>query len=153
MPWGVPSSGDAAKPRKVIDCWNGFPCPDVALTLLAFWSRNCVSVSGRCTLIARLPKICTLAGTSRIGTPRPGSGVVPITCTAGNSSTSAGLSAAPARPAVQPAAATSTTTPAARDDRWKNIQGSVVSYETAESLRDRTGWSSEDPIDNEAVDY
>src|SRR6185503_10880956 len=105
MPCGVPSSGDAEKPRKSSDCWYALPCPDAALTLFEFWSKNCVSVRGRVRANRRLSKIWTLAGTSRSGVPNPGNGAVPTTCTEGSSNTSAGLSAAPACAAAAPTTA------------------------------------------------
>ncbi len=93
MPWGVPSSGEAAKPRMFRSGWNGFPWAALAPTLPASLSSSPARLAACRRRRSRLVRICTLAGRSRSRTPEPGSGVVPTMSTCGSSSTSAGLSA------------------------------------------------------------
>ena len=46
-PCGVPSSGDAVKPRKLTSDWNGFPVAALTLTLLGLASRKSAMFAGR----------------------------------------------------------------------------------------------------------
>src|SRR5204862_2423205 len=57
------------------------------------WLMNSGRLSGCCRPISSPVTAWTLAGTCAAGTPNPGSGVTPITSTAGVSSCSAGFSA------------------------------------------------------------
>src|ERR1700690_4001276 len=84
-PWGVPSTGEAVKPRKLTSSANGLPCVSLTLTLpnpswsasatLSAWpASNCVPES-----------VCTLPGPCSAGSALEAIGVVPTMTTSGNS--------------------------------------------------------------------
>ena len=83
-PCGVPSSGDAVKPRKLKSGWKSLPLGELTTTLLALNfeelrdARRCAGARG-----SRAPNDWTLDGTCPSGVPRPGSGAVPMTSIGG----------------------------------------------------------------------
>ncbi len=59
-PCGVPSSGDAAKPRKLTSGWKSLPLGDPSVMLFAFHSRNGATPVWRSREIMRDGNDCTL---------------------------------------------------------------------------------------------
>src|SRR5580692_1147107 len=79
MPCGVPSTGDASKPRNSTSGWNGSASVSLKFTLLTCWS------SAPSTLTAPLRdrsldlNVWMLPGILSLSTLKPGTGVMPTT--------------------------------------------------------------------------
>src|ERR1700690_738204 len=103
-PWGVPSTGEAVKPRKLTSSWNGLPCVSLTLTLPnpALSASATLSACPPCNCLPE--SVCTLPGTCSAGSALELIGVVPTTTSSGNSLLESTLpSAAGTRTAGSPA--------------------------------------------------
>jgi hypothetical protein len=79
MPCGVPSTGDASKPRNSTSGWNGSASVSLKLTLLACWSSAPSTLAAPLRVRSLDLKVWMLPGILSLSTLKPGTGVTPTT--------------------------------------------------------------------------
>src|SRR5580698_620292 len=79
MPSGVPSTGDASKPRNSTSGWNGSAIVSLKLTALTCCSSAPSTLAAPLRVKSLDFKVWMLPGTLSLSTLKPGTGVMPMT--------------------------------------------------------------------------
>src|SRR3984957_25067 len=79
MPCGVPSTGDASKPRNSTSGWNGSASVSLKLTPLTCWSNAPSTLAAPLRIRSLDLKVWLLTGILSLSTLKPGTGVTPTT--------------------------------------------------------------------------